>query len=141
MVNMLEIEKTLLEEVYNHGIKTYPDECCGIMLGTIAGENRTVKKIFPAENLNKERSKDRYELNQKDFLRADREAQSLDLEIVGIYHSHPDHPSKASETDRQKAHESYSYLIVAIHQGKFYSKNSWVLDSEKQFHEENIVEV
>ena len=138
---MLKIEKTLLEEVYNHGISTYPDECCGIMLGTMAGENRTVKKIFPAENLNKERSKDRYELNQKDFLKADREAQSLDLEIVGIYHSHPDHPSKASETDRQKAHEGYSYLIVAIHQGKFHSKNSCVLNSEKQFQEENIVEV
>jgi proteasome lid subunit RPN8/RPN11 len=138
---MLKIEKALLEEVYNHGIRTYPDECCGIMLGLSDGETRTVRKIFPAENLNTERSRDRYELNQKDFLRADREARKLDLEIVGIYHSHPDHPSKASETDRQKAHEGYSYLIVAVHQGKYFSKNSWVLDSEQQFQEEEIIEL
>jgi proteasome lid subunit RPN8/RPN11 len=138
---MLIIEKKLLNEVYNHGIETYPDECCGIMLGTADGEKRTVNKIFRAENLNKERSRDRYELNEKDFLRADREARNMDLEIVGIYHSHPDHPSKASETDRQKAHEGYSYLIAAIHQGKFFSRNSWVLDAEKQFQEEEINEI
>jgi proteasome lid subunit RPN8/RPN11 len=136
---MLKINKQLLEEIYNHGIETYPDECCGIMIGLAEGDIRTVKKIFRAENLNKERSKDRYELNQKDFLRADRLAQDMELDIVGIYHSHPDHPSKASETDRQKAHEGYSYLIVAVHQGKIFSKNSWILDAEKQFQEEEII--
>jgi proteasome lid subunit RPN8/RPN11 len=138
-LNMLRISQSLLEEIYSHGIETYPDECCGLLLGIPEGETRTVRKIFRAENLNKERSRDRYELNQKDFLKADREAGNAGLEIIGIYHSHPDHPSRASETDRQKAHEGYSYLIVAIHQGRFYSKNSWVLDSQEQFQEEEII--
>ncbi len=138
---MLEIQKSLLEEIYQHAIDTYPDECCGIMAGVIQAENRIVKKVFQAENLNKERSHDRYEMNEKDFLRADRQAAKLGMDIVGIYHSHPDHPSKASETDRQKAHEGYSYLIVAIHDRKFYSKNSWVLDQNKKFQEEEIIEL
>lgn len=138
---MLEISKELLTQINNHGKQTYPDESCGIMAGFVEGDKRIVKKVYPAENLNKERSKDRYELNQKDFLHADRDAAKNDMDIVGIYHSHPDHPSKASETDREKAHQGYSYLITAIHNGEFFSRNSWVLDQDNQFQEEEIIQL
>ena len=136
---MLEISNQLLDQITNHGKKTYPDESCGIMAGYFENDKRIVKKVYESENLNKERSKDRYELNQKDFLMADRDSENLGMEIVGIYHSHPDHPSKASETDRQKAHQGYSYLITAIHQAEYFSRNSWVLDSDSQFIEEEII--
>ena len=138
---MLTISKSLLSEVYHHGEKTYPDECCGLLLGVYENGNRIAKQVFPAQNLNTERSRDRYELNPKDFMAADRLAEKSGLDIVGIYHSHPDHPSKASETDRQKAHHGYSYLITAIHNGKLFSQNSWILDENGHFQEEEIIEI
>lgn len=124
----------------NHVKSSYPYECCGLLLGKTAGAGgKEVMEIFKAENLNKERANDRYELNPKDFLRADKHGAEKNLQIVGIYHSHPDHPARPSAVDTERAWEAYSYVIVAVKGGKESEANSFVLNSEtRQFVQEEL---
>jgi proteasome lid subunit RPN8/RPN11 len=128
-----------------HGEEGYPQEVCGLLIGR-AGENpgsRRVVKALRAGNRNRERAADRYELDPADYLRIEAEARRLRLEIVGVYHSHPDHPSRPSETDRLRAEEiwqsaeSWSYLILEIAAGKLASRRSWILENAA-FREEVI---
>ena len=78
-----------------------------------------------------------------DQLRTQREFEGTGLDVIGIYHSHPDHPSRPSETDKEKAHEGYSYVIISVRQGTVASVNSWILkiltESKREFYEELLV--
>ena len=122
-----------------HVRESYPDECCGLLLGKQCPEKNEVLEIYRAENLNKERAKDRYELNPADFLKADRYSQEKKMQIVGIYHSHPDHPARPSVVDTERAWEGYSYVIVAVEGGKSCEANSFVLNNgTKQFEQEEL---
>ncbi len=121
-----------MDEVVRLCEEGYPHEVCGLLLG----KNRTVMQIFPAKNLNQERSQDRYELDPKDFRRADEEARRQGIEIIGFYHSHPDHPAEASKTDTERAWEGYSYLIVSVLKGKVEKSCCWRLDKDKMIKEE-----
>ena len=129
----------------NHTESDYPREACGLLLGRFEGgsQTRRVAEARPAANLNLERPADRYELNPVDFLLIEQEARSRELEIVGVYHSHPDHPSRPSETDRLRAEEiwqsseSWSYLILEVASGRVASRRSWVL-RQGAFAEEEI---
>jgi proteasome lid subunit RPN8/RPN11 len=131
--------------VREHTESGYPREVCGLLLGLIevGSEMRRVAASRPAANLNLERTADRYELNPADFLRIENEARSRELEVVGVYHSHPDHPSRPSETDRLRAEEiwqtsdSWSYLILEVASGRMTSRRSWVL-RQGVFEEEEV---
>jgi proteasome lid subunit RPN8/RPN11 len=134
-------EKSMRE----HGEGGYPHEVCGLLLGrSEAGSGmRRVVEARPAANLNLERAADRYELSPADFLRIEQEARSRQLEVVGVYHSHPDHPSRPSETDRLRAEEiwqnseSWSYLILEVASARMASRRSWIL-KQGVFAEEEI---
>ncbi len=93
---------------------SYPYESCGVLLGHNLGQLVAVERVLHARNLNFERPKDRYLLDPQDFLAADRVARAAGLEIVGIWHSHPDGPARPSRSDLETAWEGYSYLIVSI---------------------------
>jgi len=118
-----------------HAEKGYPHEVCGLLLGVLeeSGKTRRVRETHPARNLNQNRPGDRYELDPSDFLRIEREALTRRLEVMGVYHSHPDHPSIPSETDRARAEEiwqeaeSWSYVILEVAAGRIASWRSWVL--------------
>jgi proteasome lid subunit RPN8/RPN11 len=118
---------------------SYPFEACGLMLGHTADGQVTVERILHARNLNIGRLRDRYLLDPDDFLAADRVARDAGLEIVGIWHSHPDAPARPSSTDLERAWEGYSYLIVAVTTMKVMDFRSWRL-KEGRFVEESIVE-
>jgi proteasome lid subunit RPN8/RPN11 len=108
------------------------------MIGTM-GENKTVHAFRICKNLNTERAHDRYNMDPLDFLKAQQEFEGSAWEIIGIYHSHPDHPSRPSQTDADNAHEGYSYVIISVEKGKVAKAQSWLLNgAEKKFYEEEI---
>lgn len=115
----------------------YPLETCGLLVGQQSNDQIQVSRVVQAQNLNKERAHDRYELAPQDFIAADTEAQKAGLEIVGVWHSHPDHPARPSEVDRKSAWEGWSYLIMAVNHDGVHDMRSWRLVSER-FVEESI---
>lgn len=115
----------------------YPLETCGLMLGRAGSACAEVLAVRQARNLNAERAHDRFELDPEDFLAADREARIDGLEILGVWHSHPDHPAVPSETDRAAAWPGWSYVIVEVAAGSVASLRSWRLDGAA-FEEEEI---
>jgi proteasome lid subunit RPN8/RPN11 len=123
-----------LEDIVYAG---YPLETCGLLVGQQLNDHVEVSRVVQAQNLNKERAHDRYELAPQDFIAADTEAQKAGLEIVGVWHSHPDHPARPSETDRESAWEGWSYLILAVKHDGVHDLRSWRLASA-QFVEESI---
>ena len=138
---MIKIPASLLREIYDHTEASYPNECCGVMIGTTDTEkNHTVHAFRACKNLNQERARDRYDMDPLDMLRAEREFEKSSWDIIGIYHSHPDHPSRPSQTDTDRAWADYSYVIISVQQGTVASAQSWVLnESEKKFYEEPLL--
>ena len=105
----------------------YPHETCGLMIGTQDGDGVRVRRVVQAANLNTERARDRYELDPQAMMTADVAARAEGLDVVGIWHSHPDHPAKPSETDRAKAWEGWSYVIVSVNEAGVADLRSWRL--------------
>jgi proteasome lid subunit RPN8/RPN11 len=93
--------------------------------------------VRDAANLNQERPGDRYELDPRTMLEADRDCRARGLEVVGVWHSHPDHPAEPSETDRAGAWEGWSYIIVSVARAAVGTMRSWRLSGDR-FHEESI---
>jgi proteasome lid subunit RPN8/RPN11 len=115
-----------MEAIEAHGAEGYPDEICGIMLGAQA----EVTEVRRARNIIVERSRDRYEIDPRDHIRIQREADSAGLDIVGYYHSHPDHPAQASRFDTERAWAGYVYVIVSIAKGKAVDANAFVAEQD-----------
>jgi proteasome lid subunit RPN8/RPN11 len=131
----VKIERSAMEAIEAHGAEGYPDEICGLMLGT----DRVVTEVRRARNIIVERSRDRYEIDPLDQIRIQREADAAGLDIVGYYHSHPDHPAQASRFDTERAWAGYVYVIVSIEQGKPVDANAFVADEDGgPFHAEPL---
>lgn len=105
----------------------YPSETCGILIGRCGDEDVRVEEVLAARNLNVERARDRYELDPAALLAADEAARDRGLEIVGVWHSHPDHPAVPSATDREQAWRGWSYAIVSVSRGGVEELRSWRL--------------
>jgi proteasome lid subunit RPN8/RPN11 len=126
-----------MEAIEAHGAEGYPDEICGIMLG--ANADHTVIEVRRARNIIVERSRDRYEIDPRDHIRIQREADAKGMDIVGYYHSHPDHPAQASRFDTERAWAGYVYVIVSIAKGKPVDANAFVADQDGgPFHSEPL---
>src|SRR5262245_12845457 len=139
---MITIPAQVLREVYDHTERSYPHECCGVVIGTMADGNRNkaVHTFRICKNLNTERARDRYDMDPLDMLKAQQEFENGPFDIIGIYHSHPDHPSRPSQTDTDRAWADYSYIIISVQNGKVAGAQSWVLnEGEKKFYEEPLV--
>jgi proteasome lid subunit RPN8/RPN11 len=103
-----------IAEIRQHAREAYPHECCGILLGE-GGDRVTVRSVHRTDNVHAdERARDRYEVDPREILRLDRSAEAEDQQIVGFYHSHPEHPPLPSATDRQYAWPGYVYVIVSL---------------------------
>jgi proteasome lid subunit RPN8/RPN11 len=124
---------------------TYPHECCGLLIGsTVEGGGRLVRTSRKCRNLNTDRAHDRYDMDPMCWVKAEREFDNSPWGIIGIYHSHPDHPSRASQTDTDAALGAgmfdFSYVIASVQKGKVATTQSWVLNAvEKRFDEEPFV--
>lgn len=135
---MVEIKQGILQKILDHARTSYPHECCGILLGNLTSPKHITDAV-KAENTNKERAVDRYEMNPDELLKIEREARQAGLEVVGVYHSHPDHPSRPSEFDRQRGWPEYSYIIVAVKGGTETEAKSWTfIEEDEPFGEEEL---
>jgi proteasome lid subunit RPN8/RPN11 len=124
----VKIAPSALEAIREHGAEGYPHEICGIMLGP-RGEG-WVSEVRRARNIIVERARDRYEIDPRDHIRIQKEADAEGLDIVGYYHSHPDHPAQASRFDTERAWAGYVYLIVSIEGGKPVDQNGFVAEKD-----------
>jgi proteasome lid subunit RPN8/RPN11 len=141
---MLRIHFTDYEALRAHGEETYPYECCGVLLGkNIAGEGNHVQQIVRAGNTRTDSAHNRYHIAPQELVKIQRQARGLGLDIVGFYHSHPDHPAQWSSTDFAEAHWlGCSYIITSIEKGKAALTNSFLLsgmgEDDKKFEDEAI---
>jgi len=111
-----------------HGEQTYPDECCGIMLGKNLGEDLEVWMLIKAGNTRTDSAHNRYHIAPQELISAQREGRKNGLDILGFYHSHPDHPAQWSTTDFAEAHWfGCAYVITAVEKGKAAITNSFLL--------------
>ena len=126
----LRLPGALADEIRRHGEAAYPAECCGAMVGRVEGAAKDVLRLSPAVN---RRTDDphRYLIAPDDLRQLEREVREAGQEIVGYYHSHPDHPARPSAFDAEHAWPWYSYLIVRIDRGRGTDMASWVLDDER----------
>ncbi len=120
----------------------YPYECCGLLAG-YNNFRKVVQEIYPAENKNKVRAEDRYEIDSKEFDEIDRKAAKKGLSIIGIYHSHPDHPAAPSAFDKECAYvwTEYSYIIISVRTGVDEELKSWCFNTEKREVEEEVLKI
>lgn len=123
---MIEIEEQPWRQMVEHARSTYPNECCGAMLGSLNDGQKRVVAAMPLENTAAGSQRERYELRPEDLLQADREARSRKLDVIGIYHSHPDCGAYFSETDLKNSCPWYSFVVLSIQKGEFDHANSWL---------------
>jgi proteasome lid subunit RPN8/RPN11 len=139
---MLFIDPITLAELKTEGIRIFPDECCGFLLGSEEADGtRTISRIRVVDNAKSGDKKRRFEISPKDYMLAEKFALENDLELLGIYHSHPNHPAIPSEHDRVAAQPWFSYVIISVMAGQFDHVRSWRLNDISQFEEENISSV
>lgn len=124
--------------MYEHAIRTYPDECCGFIFGSDA-DMRNVKNTMEVQNNKKGNKKRRFEISPLDYLEAENYAEKNYLDLLGIYHSHPNHPAIPSEHDRVQAVDFFSYIIISVFKKKIADMKSWRLNSKNLFESENIL--
>jgi len=153
---LLKLHTNHLQEIQTHAEITYPEECCGVLIGWQQGNVKTLIEVLPTENSWDDEATDtfgsteamaqlqvskrnRFTIAPAAMLEAQKKAREQDLEIIGIYHSHPDHPAVPSEFDRAIAWEQYSYIIVAVQLGAASDLKSWSLDENKHFQLEEII--
>ena len=123
---MIRIESEPWAAMVAHARQAYPDECCGAMLGSAGDGAKTVRAAMPLENAFEGPRATRYELRPQDLMAADRAARERGLELIGIYHSHPDCDAYFSATDLKHSCPWYSFVVLSIRNGEFHHANSWL---------------
>ncbi len=140
----------LAEKIRAHGVETYPHECCGALLGRdskavldngILTPMREILQLFPLVNRRDDSPRNRFSVTPEDVLAAEKAAREQGLEVVGWYHSHPDHPARPSEYDRDHAWPWYSYIIVSVQNGAPQNMTSWRLNDDRSGFSPEEVEI
>ena len=153
----LKITHQQVEAIRRHGVRDYPSECCGILLGRADGDRKEVTEVVPLQNLRRdperaqallpleapgsESERNRFLIDPKDQIRVEKDARARGLDVLGYYHSHPDHPARPSNYDRDHAWPWYSYVIISIERGEPKELNSWVLGDDRAKFEAERVEL
>lgn len=117
-------------------VETFPDECCGFMLGHEMESNRLVQEIMVVHNAKEGDKRRRFLISARDYMQAERFADEKNLVLLGVYHSHPNHPPFPSEHDRIAAQPYFSYIIISIANKQLKAIRSWILNDDEQFEEE-----
>jgi proteasome lid subunit RPN8/RPN11 len=127
-----------LQLIMNHARSTYPEECCGFLLG-VDSEVRRIQRALPAQNANQDSRKNRYNIDPMELVRADEEARRSSLNLIGIYHSHPDATAQPSQFDLEHAWPWYSYLVLSVQNGEPKDVSVWLLSEDRStFHLDDL---
>jgi len=145
--SVLVLSDALRRQIESEGVAAYPNECCGILIGRdVAGagageKRRVVDRLEPGTNVfEADEQYHRFSIDPRQQMKAERAAEAEGKVVLGFYHSHPDHPARPSEYDREHGWPFYSYVIVAIAKGRPADMTSWVLDEKSnQFAAQRIV--
>jgi proteasome lid subunit RPN8/RPN11 len=129
-----------LEAIGRHGEASYPEECCGFLVGRAGAEGTVVERLIPVENAREDSRHNRFLIHPETVLAAHKEARAAGLDVVGYYHSHPDHPARPSEFDREHAWPGLSYVIVSVQGGRAAEARSWRLSDDRERFEEETIE-
>src|SRR5450755_3677698 len=141
---MIQLSQSVYVSLRQHGEETYPHECCGVLLGRFDDDgSKTVSRIARCSNTRADSPHNRYHIDPRELIRIQREGRERGEDIVGFYHSHPDHPAQWSSTDLAEAHWfGCSYVITSVEKGKAVLTNYFELtgsdESDKQLSEEMI---
>jgi proteasome lid subunit RPN8/RPN11 len=140
---LLVIPHAQLKKIIKHARDTYPYECCGILVGSRSKAGRRVTAVHPAQNKNKKQARDRYEIDPIEYMTVETSARESGAEVVGFYHSHPDHTPHPSTFDAIRAWptSSLSYLIIGVGKSGPPKYRSWVWHPRKEGFEEEHLEV
>jgi proteasome lid subunit RPN8/RPN11 len=126
-----------LHQIHEHLQSTYPNEGCGVMLG----QNGIVSEVIPADNQRNDSARNRYLIDPLIYLMIEREADKRKLQVLGIYHSHPDVAAQPSKFDLDHAWPDFSYLIISVVKGKAVESNSWRLRDDRSAFDQEAVEI
>lgn len=138
---MIQLAENQRNEIAVHGGRDYPYECCGLLLGSFAnGGVKAVAEIYPISNAREEQAKrNRFLIRPEELMRGERYAETKGLDIVGFYHSHPDHPAVPSQYDLEHAWPLYSYIVISVSAGAAQDLRSWEMEPDRsRFAEEEI---
>src|ERR1700759_375541 len=138
------LSRALYDDLRAHGEATYPNECCGILLGRADTDAIRVTTLIPAGNTRTDSAHTRYHIAPEELIAAQRQARNSGLDIVGFYHSHPDHPAQWSQTDFAEAHWiGCSYVITSVEHGTAKVTNAFLLtgtsEEDKRFEDQRVV--
>lgn len=139
---MIRIGQEFIIQIKKHAEEDYPYECCGIVLGKFGdGQTKLVNHLLPISNSREEEARhNRFLITSEDIMRSELYARKHKLDVLGFYHSHPDHPAVPSAFDLEHAWPSYSYLIVSVSKGKAEDLTSWELKNDRSaFQSEPII--
>lgn len=128
---MITIDPRAWQVMVDHAQATYPRECCGVMLGTVTGDDKQVTIALALENAYEGGQEDRYEIRPEDLLRVEREAREKKLSVIGIFHSHPDCDAYFSKTDLENSCPWYSFVVLSVKRGHFDHANSFLPDADQ----------
>ena len=137
---MIRIGEQKLQEIREHGVRDYPYECCGLLLGRFDAEGKLVTETYPISNAREESAKrNRFLIEPAELMRGEQYARGRDLEVVGFYHSHPDSPAVPSHYDLEHAWPTYSYIIVKTLANEATDLFSWEQEPDRsKFNPEEI---
>jgi proteasome lid subunit RPN8/RPN11 len=127
-----------IKDMVNDAAGTFPDECCGFLFGRETAEERIIEQVLAVNNAKEGDKRRRFEITPRDYLGAEGYADENNLLLLGVYHSHPNHPAIPSEHDRLAAQPNFSYVILSIINNEYAGLRSWRLNEEQQFEEEKI---
>ena len=137
---MIQIEKAAWDTMVSHAEATFPNECCGVMIGRTENGARHVASAVALENAYKGAQEDRYELSPQDLLAADKRARAEGLDVIGIFHSHPNCDAYFSKTDLENSCPWYSFVVLSIKHGKFDHANSFLPNADQTaFEKEELI--
>jgi len=136
------IDASAIQQMRTAAETGYPLEVCGLLVGCLDAQGWLVSEIREVANLNEERAADRFQLDPEAYQKIDRQLRGTGLEIIGVYHSHPDCPAKPSPTDLASAWEGFAYPIVSVYDGTAVDIACWCSDEAgERFSRINITEV
>ena len=137
---MITIAEEQLGEIREHGVRDYPYECCGLLLGRYRADGKVVSEIYPISNAREESAKrNRFLIKPEELIQGERYAVGKDLEVVGFYHSHPDSPAVPSQYDLEHAWPTYSYIIVSTRADRANDLFSWEQEPDRsRFQQEEL---
>lgn len=136
---MIIIEPRVRQLMVEDAINTFPDECCGFLFGREETDGtRLILDILAVDNSKEGDKRRRFEISPQDYMTAEQHALDHDWTLLGVYHSHPNHPAIPSEHDRKAAQPFFSYVIISVMEKETINIRSWLLNDDQQFEEEQI---